>query len=397
MMPSMPSAAPSSTPHRIESASKPSSSSKSSSPGSSGAAAASSGVAGDGAGSRNSLKTLLTADGEGQPLAAGLRGVRGRGGGGGGRSRRRKAAWPPGTGNGGRRSEQDGSSASAEARPRRRGGGGASRPPKPLATGKTDGYMDASSAAASLYVWLGRFLGVRGRLSDSDAATDDEVADEEAADALDDASESVEDAAAECAGLGGAGGGAALTISRSGSRMPPAGMHDDAMAAAADRSVSQVDPAMEGNGKPHPQIASFFLAKPIRDFRFPAGRGGPNREGARDLGGHGRRRKRKRKRELGGEGKGNQVVPCGCAGAVLNPTRTSAKTPRRLPAENQRKGRKGKRGQNAKATGGAWNPRNFLFTTPPPACAASAACRLPGPGGRPRRRSQSAVPGAADK
>jgi len=89
--------------------------------------------------------------------------------------------------------------------------------------------MDASSAAASLYVWLGRFRGVRGRLSDSDAATDDEVAEEEAADALD-ASESVEDAA-ECAGLGGAGGGEALTISRSGSRMPPPGMHDDAMAA----------------------------------------------------------------------------------------------------------------------------------------------------------------------
>jgi len=67
--------------------------------------------------------------------------------------------------------------------------------------------MDASSAAASLYVWLGRFRGVRGRFSDSDAATDDEVADEEAADALD-ASESVEDAA-ECAGRGGAAAGAA--------------------------------------------------------------------------------------------------------------------------------------------------------------------------------------------
>jgi len=56
--------------------------------------------------------------------------------------------------------------------------------------------MDASSAAASLYVWLGRFRGVRGRLSDSEAT--DDVADEEAA--LD-ASESVEDAATECAEL----------------------------------------------------------------------------------------------------------------------------------------------------------------------------------------------------
>jgi hypothetical protein len=97
--------------------------------------------------------------------------------------------------------------------------------------------MDASSAAASLYVWLDRFRGVRGRLSDSDA-TDDEVADEETADALD-ASESVEDAA-ECAG------GAALTISRSGSRMPPAGMHDDAMAALP---IGQsADPATGANG-----------------------------------------------------------------------------------------------------------------------------------------------------
>jgi hypothetical protein len=226
MMPSMPSAALWSTPHRIESASKPSSTSKWSSPGSSGAAAASSGVAGDGAGSRNSLKTLLTAAGDGQLLAtpAGLCG------GGGGRSRRRKAAWPPGTGNGGRRSEQDGSSPSAEARPRRRGGA-ASGAPQPLATGNTEGYMDASNAAASLYVWLGRFRGVRvrGRLSDSDATDEEEAGDEW------DASESVEDAAGRC----GAGGGAVLTISRSGSRMPPAGMHDDAMVASTIlRSIS---------------------------------------------------------------------------------------------------------------------------------------------------------------
>jgi hypothetical protein len=86
--------------------------------------------------------------------------------------------------------------------------------------------MDASSAAASLYVWLGRFRGVRGRLSDSEAT--DDVAEEE--DALD-ASESVEDAAAECAGRGAADADAAapaaLTISRSSRR--PAGMQDDAM------------------------------------------------------------------------------------------------------------------------------------------------------------------------
>lgn len=77
MMPSMPSAALWWTPHRIESASKLSSSSKPRSLGSSGAAAASSGVTGDGAGSRNLLKTLLTAAGDEQLSASGIRGVRG--------------------------------------------------------------------------------------------------------------------------------------------------------------------------------------------------------------------------------------------------------------------------------------------------------------------------------
>ena len=57
--------------------------------------------------------------------------------------------------------------------------------------------MDASSTAASLYVWLGRFRSVRGRLSDSEAT--DDVAEEEE-EALD-ASESVEDTATECAEL----------------------------------------------------------------------------------------------------------------------------------------------------------------------------------------------------
>jgi hypothetical protein len=67
------------------------------------------------------------------------------------------------------------------------------------------------------------------------------VADEEAADALEDA--------AECAERGApAAAGSALTISRSGSRMPPAGMHNDAMAARpVDGSTSQsVDPATDG-------------------------------------------------------------------------------------------------------------------------------------------------------
>jgi hypothetical protein len=114
-MPSMPSAALWLTLHRIESASKLSSSSKPRSLGSSCAATASSGVVGDGAGSRNSLKTLLTAAGDRQLSEAGIRGVRGDGG---GRSQRRKAVWPPGTGNNGRRSEQDESSV----RPRRRRG-----------------------------------------------------------------------------------------------------------------------------------------------------------------------------------------------------------------------------------------------------------------------------------
>jgi hypothetical protein len=269
MMPSMPSAALWSTPHRIESASKPSSTSKWSSPGSSGAAAASSGVAGDGAGSRNSLKTLLTAAGDGQLLAtpAGLCG-------GGGRSRRRKAAWPSGTGNGGRREEQDGSSPSAEARPRRRGGT-ASGPPQPLATGNTEGYMDASSAAASLYVWLGRFRGVRGRLSDSDATDEEEAGDEL------DASESVEDAA-ECAGRGGGGGGggAALTISRSGSRMPPAGMHDDAMVAS---TIDQpVDPETETSPR-----NDDFPSKTHQRFSFSSWADQIGKERNPDLGDHG--------------------------------------------------------------------------------------------------------------
>ena len=59
-------------------------------------------------------------------------------------------------------------------------------------TGKTEGWMDASSAAASLYAWLGRFLGARARLSDTDVADEDAL----------DASESVEDGE-ECTGRSG--------------------------------------------------------------------------------------------------------------------------------------------------------------------------------------------------
>jgi hypothetical protein len=43
--------------------------------------------------------------------------------------------------------------------------------------------MDASSAAASLYAWFGRFRGARARFSDTDVADEDAF----------DASDSVED------------------------------------------------------------------------------------------------------------------------------------------------------------------------------------------------------------
>ena len=110
--------------------------------------------------------------------------------------------------------------------------------------------MDASSAAASLYVWLGRFRGVRGRLSDSEAT--DDVAEEEA-EALD-ASESVEDAAAECAGRGAAAAPAALTISRSSRR--PAGMQDDAIAPPGIGPTNK-------EKELHPKTATFLPENPI--------------------------------------------------------------------------------------------------------------------------------------
>jgi hypothetical protein len=46
-----------------------------------------------------------------------------------------------------------------------------------LFTGKTEGWMDASNAAASLYAWLGRFRGARAHLSDTDVSDDDEALD----------------------------------------------------------------------------------------------------------------------------------------------------------------------------------------------------------------------------
>uniref|UniRef100_K3Y1B9 Uncharacterized protein n=1 Tax=Setaria italica TaxID=4555 RepID=K3Y1B9_SETIT len=73
--------------------------------------------------------------------------------------------------------------------------------------------------------------------------------------------------------------------------------------------------------------------------------------------------------------------------SVLNPTGEPRKTPqaptRKKPAE---KG--GKEGAETPKGAAAWNPRNFLFTTPPPAPAAPAAAatsaRLLGSGARRR-------------
>jgi len=155
---------------------------------------------------------------------------------------------------------------------------------------------------------------VRGRLSDSEAT--DDVAEEEA-EALD-ASESVEDAAAECAGRGGAAAPAALTISKSSRR--PAGMQDDAIAPPG------IDPTNKEK-ELHPKIATFVPENPIGGFSSAE----TNREGnpinqrpRMEQGGVERNQGRARLREM--------------PSSLLNPTHaTQNPPPAGLPPENQRK------------------------------------------------------------
>uniref|UniRef100_A0A0A9E2N7 Uncharacterized protein n=1 Tax=Arundo donax TaxID=35708 RepID=A0A0A9E2N7_ARUDO len=213
MMPSMPSAAPppaASSMSRMDSASKPSSL-KSISPSSSTV----SGLAGDGAGSRKSRNTLLTGAGDEQFLAPdGLCGCVVRAG----MSRSRNAESAR-TGSGGRRSEEG---SNAAARPESCLTGGRRAVLGLFLTGKTEGWMDASSAAASLYAWFGRFRGARARFSDTDVADDDVF----------DASDSVDDGD-ECTGRSGdecEPGDAAAAFTMSRSKRRPVGMQEDDIA-----------------------------------------------------------------------------------------------------------------------------------------------------------------------
>uniref|UniRef100_A0A0A9ECS4 Uncharacterized protein n=1 Tax=Arundo donax TaxID=35708 RepID=A0A0A9ECS4_ARUDO len=82
--------------------------------------------------------------------------------------------------------------------------------------------MDASSAAASLYAWFGRFRGARARFSDTDVADDDAF---EASDSVDDGDECTGRSGDECE----PGDAAAFTMSRSSRR--PVGMQVDDIAA----------------------------------------------------------------------------------------------------------------------------------------------------------------------
>jgi hypothetical protein len=203
MMPSMPPAAPSAA---ASSTSRKQSSSKSSSPGSSVVW----GLAGDsGAGSRNSRKALLTGAGDEQ-FCRSVGGV----------SRRRNAASAR-TGSGGRRSEEGSNTAD---KPESCLVGGRDAVLGLFLTGKTEGWMDASSAAASLYAWFGRFRGALARFSDTDVADDDDVFD--ASDSVDDGDECAGRSGDECA----PGDVAAFTMSRSSLR--PVGMQEDDIAMA---------------------------------------------------------------------------------------------------------------------------------------------------------------------
>jgi hypothetical protein len=123
------------------------------------------------------------------------------------------------TGSGGRRSEE---ASNAAASPESCRDGGRGGPVLGLfLTGKTEGWMDASSAAASLYAWFGRFRGARARFSDTDVA-DDEALD--ASDSVDDGDECTGHRGDECA----PGDAAAFTMSRSSRR--PVGMQEDDIA-----------------------------------------------------------------------------------------------------------------------------------------------------------------------
>jgi hypothetical protein len=72
-----------------------------------------------------------------------------------------------------------------------------------------------------LYAWLGRFLGARARLSDTDVADDDAL---DASDSVDDGEEWTGRSGDECA----PGDAAAFTMSRS--SRSPVGMQDDVIA-----------------------------------------------------------------------------------------------------------------------------------------------------------------------
>jgi len=175
-----------------------------------------SGLAGDGAGSRKSRNTLLTGAGDEQFLAPdGLCGCGDGDGAGMSRSRNAESAR---TGSGGRRSE-DGSNAAA--RPESCRAGGRVAVLGLFLTGKTEGWMEASSAAASLYAWFGRFRGARARFSDTDVADDDAF---DASDSVDDGDECTGRSGDECA----TGDVAAFTMSRSSRR--PVGMQEDDIA-----------------------------------------------------------------------------------------------------------------------------------------------------------------------
>nr|ACR36283.1 unknown [Zea mays] len=127
------------------------------------------------------------------------------------------------TGSGGRRSEEEASSAAASPESCRDDGGRGGAVLGLFLTGKTEGWMDASSAAASLYAWFGRFRGARARFSDTDVADDDAL---DASDSVDDGDECTGRSGDECA----PGDAAAFTMSRSSRR--PVGMQEDDIAPA---------------------------------------------------------------------------------------------------------------------------------------------------------------------
>jgi len=109
--------------------------------------------------------------------------------------------------------------------------------------------MDASSAAASLYAWFGRFRGARARFSDTDVA-DDEALD--ASDSVDDGDECTGRSGDECA----PGDAAAFTISRSSRR--PVGMQEDDIAPPQQQRSYRSNDRLRLLGRENGQLQLFL-------------------------------------------------------------------------------------------------------------------------------------------